>query len=100
MIALILQNKYYVGQMKLKIISCLVIVISISIFAISYFVRIDTGMYCAESPVVRWKFVIYMGECDAETGCHFYKMEGTGILEYFGFKKITCYGEDIDLIDE
>lgn len=44
-------------------------------------------MYCAESLVVRWKFAIYTGECDAETGCHFYKMEGTGILEYFGFKK-------------
>ncbi len=68
-------------------------------FIVSYTIKIDTGLYCSESPVVRWKFAIYTGESDAETGCHFSKMHGTGMLEYFGFKKITCYSEDIHSIN-
>lgn len=71
--------------MKPKIFFYLII----AIFAISYFVKIDTGMTCGESPVVRWKFAIYRGECDDETGCHFSKMEENGILEYVGLKKYT-----------
>jgi hypothetical protein len=86
--------------MRLKVFFYIVIAISILIFGISYTIKFDTGMYCAESPVVRWKFAIYTGECDDETGCHFYKLEGTGILEYFGLKKITCYGEDIYSINK
>jgi hypothetical protein len=75
--------------MKLKIIFYILIVTFLLIFGISYTVKFGTGKYCAESPVVRWKFAIYTGECDDETACHFSKMEGTGILEYFGFKTIT-----------
>lgn len=52
-------------------------------------------MTCGESPVVRWKFAIYRGECDDETGCHFSKMEENGMAAYFGLKKISCYGKDI-----
>lgn len=58
------------------------------VFAVSYFVKIDTGLYFAESPIVRWKFAIYTGECNDETGCLYLKMKETGILEYFGVKKI------------
>ena len=51
-------------------------------------VRLGTGRYYAEQPVVRWKFAIYYGECDDETGCHFSKMDDTGPLEYFGLRPI------------
>ena len=51
-------------------------------------VRFDTGRYSASSPVWRWRFAIYRGECDDETGCHFNKMEGTGLLEYVGLREI------------
>jgi len=81
--------------MKTKIFLYLIIAILVFIFTISYFVKIDTGMTCGESPVVRWKFAIYRGECDDETGCHFSKMKENGIVEYFGLKKISCYGNDI-----
>lgn len=81
--------------MKYKIFFYLIITILAIIFAVSYLVKIDTGMTCGESPVVRWKFAIYRGECDDETGCHFSKMEENGVAEYFGLKKISCYGNDI-----
>ena len=71
------------------------VIVIISIFIVSS-LKIGTGLYCGELPVVRWKFGIYRGECDDETGCHFYRMDNNGILEYFGFKKINCFGEDID----
>ena len=80
--------------MKPKIFLYLITAILATIFAFSYFVKIGTGMTCGESPVVRWKFAIYRGECDDETGCHFSKMEENGILEYFGLKKISCYEND------
>jgi len=86
--------------MKPKIFFYLIIAILATIAAISYFVKIDTGMTCGESPVVRWKFAIYIGECDDETSCHFSKMEENGILEYFGLKKISCYGGDIYALDK
>lgn len=54
------------------------------------FVRIGTGVYCGESPAVRWRLAIHAGECDAETGCHFVRQDGTGAAEYFGFKPIPC----------
>lgn len=85
--------------MKTKILLYLIITILSTIFAISYFVKIDTGKTCGESPVVRWKFAIYRGECDDETGCHFSKMEENGIAEYFGLKKISCYGNDNENIE-
>jgi len=53
-----------------------------------YHVRFDTGRYTVLEPVWRWKFAIYTGECDDETGCHFEKMPGTGLLEYVGLKEI------------
>ena len=81
--------------MKPKIFFYHIIAILATIAAISYFVKINTGMTCGESPVVRWKFAIYRGEFDDETGCHFSKMEENGILEYVGLKKISCYGYDI-----
>lgn len=81
--------------MKPKIFLYFIITILATIFSVSYFVKIDTGMTCGESPVVRWKFAIYRGECDDETGCHFSKMEENGVAEYFGLKKISCYGNDI-----
>lgn len=55
-----------------------------------YHIRIGTGNFCGSSPIVHWKFAIYTGECDDETGCLFLKMEDTGILEYLGLKKIPC----------
>jgi hypothetical protein len=55
-------------------------------FSFVYLVRIDTEYHYLESPVVRWKFALYYGECDAETGCHFNKIPHTGILEYLGLK--------------
>ncbi len=81
--------------MSLKKMIIILLMLILSVSAVSYFVRIDTGKYCGESPVVRWKFAIYIGECDAETGCHFIKMKDTGVLEYLGFKEITCYGEPL-----
>ncbi|MGN7918282.1 MULTISPECIES: hypothetical protein [Lysobacter] len=54
------------------------------------FVRIGTGVYCGESPAVRWRLAIHAGECDAETGCHFVRQDDTGAAEYFGFKPIPC----------
>ena len=65
----------------------LVLVAGLGVLGISQ-VRLTTGRYYAESPVVRWKFAIYTGECDDETGCHFVKMAGTGLLEYVGLKAI------------
>lgn len=85
--------------MNLKIFFYIIITILATIFVVSYFVKIDTGMACGESPVVRWKFAIYRGECDDETGCHFSKMEENGVAEYFGLKKISCHGNDIYAIE-
>lgn len=70
-------------------------IVSILTIVVSYTLKIGTGLYCGDLPVVRWKFAIYRGECDDETGCHFYKMENNGVREYFGFRKINCFGEDI-----
>jgi hypothetical protein len=55
-----------------------------------YHSRIGTDTYCGSSPIVHWKFAIYTGECDDETGCHFLKMKDTGIMEYLGLKKVPC----------
>ena len=55
--------------------------------------RIGTGRYCGESPVVRWRLAIYTGECDDEAGCHFARLDGTGPAEYFGFRPIRCRRE-------
>lgn len=80
--------------MKLKNIMIVLVFVSVLITGTS-FTRIAVGdKYCCMSPVVRWKFAIYTGECDAETGCHFHKLKGTGLLEYFGLKKINCPCED------
>ena len=57
-------------------------------------VRFDTGRYSVSSPVWRWKFAIYYGECDDETGCHFQKMAGTGLLEYVGLREIPHLDAD------
>ncbi|MFN3967929.1 hypothetical protein [Flavobacterium sp.] len=86
--------------MKSNKLIYLLISIIVAILLISYFVPINTGRYCSESPVLRWKFAIYRGECnDVSDSCDFTKMENTGVLEYFGLKKIYCNGEDIN-IDE
>lgn len=61
-----------------------------------YYIRIGTGKFCGSSPIVHWKFAIYTGECDDETGCFFLKMEDTGILEYLGLKKVPCPGPYYD----
>ncbi len=62
--------------------------VSTIIFAVSHFLKIGTGLYYAQSPIVRWKFAIYTGECNDETGCNYLKMKGTGVFEYFGLKEI------------
>lgn len=54
------------------------------------FIKIKTDYYCCESPTIRWKFAIYCGECDDETGCHYTLVKNTGVLEYFGLKPIPC----------
>ncbi len=54
------------------------------------FIKIKTDYYCCESPTIRWRFAIYCGECDDETGCHYIHLNNTGILEYFGLKPIPC----------
>jgi hypothetical protein len=76
------------GKMKIKSVFYIFLVVLTTVFAISYFVKIGTGLYYADSPIVRWKFAIYTGECDDETGCHYLKMEETGVFEYFGLKEI------------
>lgn len=53
-------------------------------------VKINTNYYCCESPTVRWRFAIYCGECDAETGCHYEKIKGTGVMEYLDLKGVEC----------
>lgn len=75
------------------------IVITFSLVALitltlGFGVKINTRYYCCESPTVRWKFAIYCGECDNETGCHYVKIKGTGVREYFGLKKIDCMPND------
>ena len=62
--------------------------------------KIGTGLYYAESPIVRWKFAIYTGECNDETGCHYLKMKETGILEYFGVKKIPFIDKKSQLTND
>ena len=57
---------------------------------VSFSFKINTNYYCCESPTFRWKFAIYCGECDAETGCHFIKLENTGFMEYLGLREINC----------
>ncbi len=57
---------------------------------IGFCLKIKTNYYCCESPTVRWKFAIYCGECDSETGCHYSKLENTGLLEYFGYRIVDC----------
>lgn len=66
----------------------------ITTLLIGFFLKIETHYNCCESPTVRWKFALYCGECDDETGCHFTKIEGTGWMEYFGIKKMDCALED------
>lgn len=85
--------------MKTKFIFCVLLIMILLLFAFSYFGKLGTGEYCAESPIVRWKFAIYTGECDDETGCHFTKMQGTGVLEYFGLKRFPCI-DNRDLSDQ
>ena len=65
-------------------------VILILIIYIPYTVKICTRKYCDESPIIHWKFAIYTKVCNEAKVCHYQKMEGTGILEYFGLKKISC----------
>ena len=65
-------------------------ILFILLIAFSYIFKIRTNYYCCESPTYRWKFAIYCGECNDETGCYFHKMEGTGVLEYFGCREIDC----------
>ena len=73
---------------KIGLISSVIIVGIVS--SIAYFFKIETDHYCCESPTYRWKFAIYCGECDDETGCHFKKIEKTGLAEYFGLSEIPC----------
>lgn len=75
---------------KFKIFLITFFVFVSAVFIFSYSFKIDTDYYCCESPTVRWKFAIYCGECDDETGCHYIKLEDTGILEYFGFREVNC----------
>lgn len=73
-----------------KKISYFVLILLGLIVLNGYYNRIGTNSsYCGESPTVRWKFAIYCGECNDETGCNYIKVKGTGVLEYFGFKKIN-----------
>ncbi|MFT5822188.1 MAG: hypothetical protein ACI8ZM_003444 [Crocinitomix sp.] len=72
---------------RLKILAITVMVI---LGITATFVKIETNYNCCESPTVRWKFAIYCGECDDETGCHYVQVADTGILEYFGLKSIPC----------
>lgn len=72
-----------------------VILIGLFLFAvvtigIGQFVKFETDFYCCESPTVRWKFALYCGECDGETGCRFTKIEGSGILEYLELREMDC----------
>ena len=75
---------------KLKSILIALSIILLSLIVFSNVVKIETDYYYCESPTVRWKLAIYCGECDAETGCHFVKLKGTGPLEYFGLREIDC----------
>ncbi len=52
--------------------------------------KMVTDYYCCESPTYHWKLAIYCGECYDETGCHFTRLENTGIWEYLGLKAIDC----------
>ncbi len=64
--------------------------ILIAIFTIIYFIKIPKALYCNQSPIVRWKFAIYTGECNDETGYDFLKMKGTGFFEHLHLKNIPC----------
>lgn len=75
---------------QLILISIVLSLVIISVFIVSYAWKIETDYYCCESPTVRWKFAIYCGEYDDETGSHFTKLEESGMLEYFGLKNIDC----------
>jgi hypothetical protein len=68
----------------------LLCVVVVTIGYVVGFTRLGTGQYCGESPAVRWRLAIHSGECDAETGCHYLKVENTGVLEYLGIKKFSC----------
>lgn len=63
---------------------------SVLLISFAYIFKLETDYYCCESPTYRWKFAIYCGECDDETGCHFSKIEKTGFMEYFGLWEIPC----------
>lgn len=60
--------------------------------SVIWFTRIGTGRYCFESPEVRWRLAIYLGECDDVSGCHYRKRPGTGVLEYFGLRDAPSEG--------
>lgn len=76
--------------MKSRMIFYTIGVILILITYISYTVKIYTGKNCNELPIIYWKFAIYTKECTEKDVYHFQKMEETGMLEYFGLKKIFC----------
>lgn len=78
------------SKKKYPFILIFLLVIVLCIIGVSQFIKIDTNYYCCESPTVRWKFALYCGECDDETGCHYTRLNGTGLLEYLGLREVNC----------
>jgi len=70
-----------------KILVLSILLIGFLLYGV-YNARIGTGMYYAEFSIVRWKFAIYIGECNDETGCNYLKLENNGFLEWIGIHKI------------
>lgn len=77
-------------ETQMKKIMYFILIFASIVFLIGFFCKIETNYSCCESPTVRWKFALYCGECDSETGCHYSKLENTGLLEYLGLRTVDC----------
>ncbi len=64
-----------------------------TIIIVLYFIKIDTGKFCCEYGLVKWKFAIYYYDSwkgEGGDGTYVRKLDKSGWKEYFGLKEIKC----------
>ena len=77
--------------LKRAVPTLLAVVLIGSAAAVFWWVRFDGGGYCYDlTPAVRWRGAVYTGECNDETGCHYVRLDGSGLREYLGVSPIRC----------